>query len=303
MDTIVLYYVILIPCGIVVAAVLGIWLPLARRSDGEARTDARMIFAAGLGVAAAYMAGHAGINGRPAFPPTDVANWLFFIAPAAAVVSLVEALLMRRIHSTEFQPAVSAMRALVAAGALWLVLTPLRASWSPAQLWMWMPALILILVLQWESSAALARRIPSADAALSVFPVVLGTSAALGMSGGAKYGLFAAILVSASGAIFVGSLLKRELPLARGLIAVTTPLAFLLLTLGHFLTELPLSAGALLVAAPFLAWIPQLRALQRLKPWQSALLRVTLIAIVAGIAVAIAYSHFTPPSPDGEMGE
>jgi hypothetical protein len=297
MDKIVLVYVILIPCGIVVASVLGFWLPFAFRSDASASKNSRMIFTAGLGAALAYMAGHWGIYARPTLPPTDAADWLFYIAPVAALLSLIEAIGNHRaVRSTLFHMTLTLFRAALISVGLWLILAPIRRSWTPSETWTWIPALTLVLLLIWESFTALARRIPSYDTAAAVFPVALGISAAISLSGGARFGLFAAVLVAVCGSIFVGSLLRRELPLARGLVAVVPPIGFLLLVLGKFLDDVPLSSAALLAGAPFMAWIPQWRAIQRLKPWQIALIRFMLIACVAGAAVGIANSHFEPES-------
>lgn len=295
-------YVIGIPCAIVVATLLPFWLPDRKTINAE-ELSVRMMFGAALGCALAYMAGHWGQGSFPKLPqvpPTDAADWLFFIAPFCAFVAFVEGGLARiPKQASTFHFSLLVLRAIVVGGSVWLVLTPERRN-HPDNVWKWVPALSVLLLLQWESWAALARRNKSFDISASLYAVIGGSCAVLALSGGARYGLLCGTLAAISGAIFFGSLIFSNFPLARGLANVAAPLGFLLVVLGYFLADVPLKSGVLLAAAPFAAWIAELPPVKRLKPWQIAMLRVTCVAVMVGIAVAIAAAN--QPTDDGYGG-
>ena len=300
---IVLFNVVLIPCAIVLALyLLGCrpWTVLWKRSDAPAPPMAAWnpaaIWTAGLACGAAYMTGHALLTQIPKFPPIDVGDWIYYAAAAGVLVSLVEAMRAKVFEASgRTDPWSRRLRAGVMFAAVYLMFgTLLSASMPHSSATFLIAGLAVAGWMQWELLAGLSRRVSSAGMISALFPAAIGVSAALSLSGTARFGMFGGVICSCMGVLLVASLVTRALPLARGMICVTVPVLYLLILGGRFLAELTTANAALLFAAPLAAWVGEIPAIQRLRPWQVHTLRIGAVLALTAAAVAVAYSGYTP---------
>jgi hypothetical protein len=82
---------------------------------------------------------------------------------------------------------------------------------------------------------------------------------------------------------------------------------FALLVIGRFFGELTNTNAALLFAAPFLGWLPELLPAGRVGPWGRGIARVALAALPVALALTLAAQKFAadsapPSSSPGEHG-
>lgn len=263
---------VVVPALVSGAVLLAAWWPRAR--DG-AVAGGRWGGAVGFG--GGYALAHALTFGWPAFPPTDVANWLPFLALAAALLDLADPWLGRGVWWRRLA------RASLCLGAMWLLARPVGTPLATIALF------AAAMLAGWLSLEELSRRTRGATVPLSVAVAGIGGSAALLMGGVASLAQLAGSVVAMSGAAGVVALLNRRLTLAAGgasVIAAVT--AYMWFDGALYATEpLPLTAALLLVAAPSGAWIGEAAFLRRLGWAPRLALRGGAVALLAGAAVAL----------------
>jgi len=256
----------LLAAAVAAAAAAGTWLLARRIARGRGEGSA-----AGPALAAGYVAGHLVVAGPPRIPPAEAWQWLLPLAVAGALLGAAGDRLSRR---------------------------------DPWWRWGLFPAVVLAalgVTLQERTALALGgyglgfvllREVLGGAARIAgprpFLAALAGTSAAtagsLVISGWMLLGQAAGGLAAAAGAAF---LLAGRFPAAAG---SAVPVAALLLGFlcldGVLYAELPRAAALLLAAAPLGAWAPVPG--REARPLRAAAVRVALVALLAGAAVAVA---------------
>jgi hypothetical protein len=284
----VVLYAVLIPCGVEAIILLTAWLTTG--------LSARLAWAGALATGLAYAAGHLGQYRQ--WPPSlsDAGNWLFYAALACAAVGILEGLLSRTPA-----PLAILLRVIVAVASLWLILSPKRNNeWHGAETSLWIGGLGIALTLLWFSWDRLAKQLTDRAATSAMLLAVLGASAAITLSGAAKFGLLEGVLGATAGVIFVFSFIDSQTGFSRGMINVAAPVSFLLGVESYFYAELPWQSGTLLFVAPFIAWLAEIERIRKWSPWKVWLVRLMAMSIFIGAALAIAYAKSPQPANYGE---
>jgi hypothetical protein len=239
----------------------------------------------GLAVGLGYAAGHTIPAGAPALPPLDSTDWLFWLALAAAAVSLGAA----------FLPVAGRWlwipRVALAAAVPHFVLKPLRGSEGLGLLeaigW---PAAILA----WCAALdRLAVRRPGVSLPLVMVMVATASAAAFLISHSLILGQHAAELAAALAPVLLFALFSRPASLSGGgILAAGTVLGGL--WLAGWAYDLPAASAALLALAPLAAWLAEVGPFRRLAPRSALFLRLAAVALLLAAAVAIAW-RASPP--------
>ncbi len=86
---------------------------------------------------------------------------------------------------------------------------------------------------------------------------------------------------------------RPSISLARGPVAVLALLLPGLLLTGYYLTwsEIPAWVFVLAALAPLAVWVGDIPPLDKLRPWQLAVVRVAAASVPAGIALGVAFAR------------
>jgi hypothetical protein len=251
-----------------------------------ARRDVRRAIAgswgAALAMGAGYVVGHAALFGWPPHPPREPVQWLVYLALAAIILGVLEALVRAPL------PVRWGMRLALAGTTVWLILRPIVVGhWTPAETAMTVGGITLALLAVWFAVDAQAARVTNWSLPAGLLAVLALASLALAFSGSAKLGQLGGVLTAAFGACIMSGWLLAPPSFWRGATALLFNVYGGLLIAHYFYTdEVPLTSIILLAVAPAAGWIVELPPLRRLAAWQSAWLRV--VAAVAPSAVALA---------------
>lgn len=267
------------------AVVLGLSLAIRRGRAGAA-------LAVGLG----FAIGQSWNLGRPSWPPAMAMEWTLPIAVLATAFGIVDA--------SWRLPALArwGARGAISAALLGVTLRSLMLnSWEVSESAAWLVGLGLAAVAFWANLDALAERLPG-PARSSAPAVVAGFGAgALLISGSFTLGGLGMALAAALAAVALLGLVSPGLAAGRGVAAVVAPILLALLANGVFYSELPRGAAALLVAAPSAAWLARVGPLRRLGPRATALAVAGIVAVPAGIALAMAVAASPPLGVEAEV--
>lgn len=274
------------------ALLLGVVLPAAVAggvwglaiSLGRLRSSTPLLLGGGaLALGGGYIAGHWALLGRPPFPPVQARDWLAYFAVACILVGWVEALPRSPLGLRWL------VRLLFSAAFLILLLLPMaRHSWTKPQSLLWLGGLTLTLLLFWAALDGLARRLSGRMLAFLGLMVAGASAGVLLFSRSAMLGQLAGVLAAALGASWGVSWWAPHLSLARGAVAVMAPLLMGLWLGGYFYAQMPLPSALLLLVALPLGWVGELKALNRLAPWQR--LSFLLLAVLLPLALALAFA-------------
>lgn len=252
----------LLAVGVSAAAAAVVFLALRRIRRG--RPDAAV---APPALAVGFVAGFSCVAGGPKFPPIESWHWLPTIVVLAALVGLAE----RRAPWTRWT-----LRAAAAAFAAWatdLDRTPLRIA-----------AAVAAVLIVFAAIDGVARRGGARTQLAAVFVVLAATSATVVLSGWQTLGTACGAFAAAAGACLVLS--ARNAASHAGVATVAGAALSAVLMNGLFYSDTPAESAALLAAAPFAAWTPV--AASDARPLRAALVRVLLVALVAGAAAVVA---------------
>jgi hypothetical protein len=232
---------------------------------------------AGPALAAGYAAGHVVVAGIPRGLPAEAWQWLLPVAVVAAALGHVQDRLTRRDPWWRW--------ALFPAVALGFA-----AASYPAGTVMAACLFALAFVALREVLRNAARR-AGPRPFLAALAVTAGAAAAsCVVSGWMLLGQAAGGLAAAAAACF---LLAGRFPAsAAGAVPVAALLLGGILLDGSLYAELPRASAVLLAAAPLGAWAPAPRG--EVRPLRAALLRVGLVALLAGAALAVAVACSPP---------
>jgi hypothetical protein len=273
------------PALVVALAALVPSYRLWRRDRAEAGCDWGVALAVGGG----FLAGGLGAAGIPDRWPLEKWEWLFVAVAALTGASLLLALRSLR-----------PWRWLMGAGATMLavlLLTPPGTGhlWEAGDAvdWVWKLLTAATVGLVWLATEPLARKRRGASLPLSLLLAVSGGSMVLMLSGNDVLARTLGAAAAALGVCVLVAWLRPAFALTGGATAILALTLVGLLSLGrsYSYSEVPLLAYALPAFAPMLLWIAELPALKKLRPWQVVLVRLALVSIPAGLAVALAASH------------
>lgn len=275
--------------GLLPAGIAGTILLLGWRPWNRALAPDRAAAAAGpLALGGAWLAAQIAIVGIT-LPPLRASDWLAVLVAAAALGGLFEAL-----RQPPGWLRWSWRAALSLALPALLVLPLWRSSWSTPEALALIGAAGMGVFGAWSLLEAQARRRAGAAMPLLLAVLASGSGLVLALSGSASQGQLGGALAAAVGAALVIALLQPRLSLAHGSIGpLVIALAGLWLN-GTFYADVPSGSLVLLFAAPWLALVGRLRPVQRLAPWQSAL--VSAGAVLLPLAAAAAWAYAASPA-------
>ena len=276
----------LIPAVVAGAALLAAWRPWRKQApvvDG--------FWGGALGLGLGYLAGHAGLQGLPGFPPAEATQWLVYLALAAPLLGLATALrevpawlrLGLQVVFSFATPTVLLHQMIthtwgVEAGAVLIV------------------GLGTGIFLLWTVIEALSRRETGPSLPLALTIVAAGSAAVVLFSGSASLGQLGGVLAATLSVAFSVACFKPSLTLARGAVPVVVVLLSALWIIGFFFAEVQLPSALLLVVAPLAAWVAKVRALKDRPSWQVLLARATAVLVPVSVAVALAASTWASDS-------
>jgi hypothetical protein len=266
-----LLYGALLPAVAVAAVLLLTWRPWRRDLPPE-----RTAWGVGLALAAGYLVGHVGIDGRPPWPPREATDWLWYLTFAAGALSLLDGW---RLCPTwlRWPP-----RAALWLGAVWVLARP---SLGPGDATV--PTLLVAGaagLLFWAALAALARRLPGPALPLALLPAAAGTAVLLYRCHSAKLAQLAGVVAAALLPVLARSCVRPTLTMATAPVALLLPGLWLT---GYCYCDPPAPPAslALLAAAALAAGALCLPGVRRLSAWPRNLLAAALAALLAGLAV------------------
>jgi hypothetical protein len=238
-------------------------------------------------VSAGFVAGYALLLGWPELPPLDAIDWLFYVAPALALVGLWQVLrgvdLAGRV--TSLIVVLGAVLLLVA----WPVVTSDHRWAHSARLELQIASVVAIAAL--VPLDALAYRVSAAR----LYAILLATSApaaiTLLLSGSQRFGQIGGLLAGCAAGGLAASVLLGRAAVARGTIVVFGVLLAGLVWCGRLYADLAAGNALVLAAAPGAAWLGYLVP-ARAGWWPRVLVQFGAVLAIAAIAVVRAWLVF-----------
>lgn len=247
-----------------------------------------------LGFGLAYLLTHSATKGAPTGLPQDALDWIFYLAPAAIIVGLIEAKFHKNIIL------VTLLRLGLAFLGFWLSLGFMREHyWDQPTSALWLSGLTfgtLAIITAFDRTA---ESWPGASAPLAMVLLTAAASAVLVMTGNAKIAFLMAGLLATSLAALLLSWIFPRLRLSRGPSTVFGLIFAGLLAFGYagsadipalaeFWRDRQTAAMGLVAAAPLMLWVSRAERLGQLPDAAQALLRALLLALplAGGVFVA-----------------
>jgi hypothetical protein len=171
---------------------------------------------------------------------------------------------------------------------------PGTRQWPPLETFLILAGLGLSLAVVWGGLALLARRVSGWSVPLAIALVCAGTGVTLMLSAYATAGPIGFVLMASMVGATLASL--RSHANMDGAVGIAVVTLFSLLVMGRFFGELSTSNAAVLLAAPLLAWLPELVRIGRGKTWLRAGLRLALTALPVVLVLFHARQHFIEES-------
>jgi hypothetical protein len=287
------------------ALVLGVCAWWGRRSAARpAWIEAGSVLGAGAG----FYLGCRWLGLWPHWPPSeDLDRLMILVVPAALAVELLAA--FPRVPRWLVWPlrvaVVGCSARVLLHGSIYLsdAAGPASGAWPPWQA-------VLILGSLGAAGAVvgilldrLARRVPGAPVLVGLAIAAGGSAITIMLSGYATGGqaglpLAAALLGASAVALVLPGPSRPTAPIGVAVVGLLS-----LLVMGRFFGELRTAHAVLLLAAPLLAWLPELPRLRRLPPWARGLARVLLVGVLVAGVLADATRRFAAENrPAGAPG-
>ncbi len=228
-----------------------------------------------------YAAGH--IAAAPlAFPPVDVTDRIPWLALAAVMVAVFEAV------RTPGPVTRWVGRSLLAALMLGLMLGPVVGAEGMVRV-----SLIsgLVALVAWADVEVLASRCQTVDALRALLITAGGAAVALVIAGSVVLGFLSAVLAAALAGGWLVAM--RADPPSGWVMAASLVLTALVLE-GSIYASLPAPAALLLAVSPAMAWLTRLGPARRLGRWPALAFGTVVVSIPVAIAVAVAVA-LAPP--------
>lgn len=236
------------------------------------------------------------LRGPPPFPPNEVTDWLPYIAVAAAVIGMADATLQipRNVRW--------AIGCGCIAAATWLLIRPLPAETHSLLTKLgWLVMRAVIWGGWWIAIDALSHDSRGASVPRDLLIVTASSALVLMMSGSKLLGLLGGSL-AASLAVFVAVGLFAELSMARGGVLVLATLLSGLLICGLFYASLSRGNAVLLLLAAVLTAAGRFRPVRNLTGWKQHVVRIVLVSVPAGLALALAAAEFAKSMSESGSG-
>jgi hypothetical protein len=268
-----LLYGIVLPAAASAAVLLLTWRPWRRDLPPE-----RTAWGVGLALAAGYLVGHVGIDGRPPWPPREATDRLWYLTFAAAALGLLD--------GWRLCPAWVRwlLRAALWLGAVWLLARPALRQPDVCGPVLTLLGLGAAGLLFWAALGAVARRLPGAGLPLALLPTAAGTAVLLYRCHSARLAQLAGVMAATLVPVLARSCFRPTLTVATAPVVLLLPGLWLT---GRFYCDppAPLTSLALLAAAALAAGVGCLPGVRRRPAWQRNLLAAVLAALLAGLAV------------------
>jgi hypothetical protein len=236
-----------------------------------------------------YVTAESVLSGRPAFPPIEAPQLLYFALLALALLSA--AYECRASGVWHYYVPISI--AVILFPTICLLVRPLAGHrWSGTELAAWIVGPTVAAAALTIALDRLFGRQPGPAASLSLVLVVALTAMVLLMSGTKTYAQLAA---AAAVALAPGALLGavgRANPFSRSIAPSFVLLVGGLLLAGHLYASLTPLCALLLLFAPMGLWLAELPAVVRWPLWQRGLLQLAAVALPATVATGLAARQF-----------
>jgi len=274
---------IALPAAVTALALIAGWRVGRRRLSASASRSYAGPLAVGLG----FVAGYAALFEWPALPPHESLEWLPWCALPLAACGMFEA-------------ASPSLGARVLAASAWSPLIVTLIGWplvGGAGLSAWAAAGITLALFSLViASEELANRVSAARLGAMYLAVALLASATLTISGSLRLGQIALVLAATqAGALIARPLLGRAGE-GRGVSLVFYVLLTGLLGYGWLFSELSAASAALLLTAPQVGWLA-IDSPRHFSSRRRAVMQVAVVALVAGLSLALAWWHAPSPRP------
>lgn len=258
------------------------WRPWRRLPTGSAGPDGR--WAGGLALASALCLTQAGFVGWPALPPTESWQWAAWLALLAAAWGVLDGV-VRLPRLAGIAGAVA-----LAVVAAWLSVPEFYPHVRLGQGLVVGFAAALCLTID-----VIGRRRPGAAIPAALLVVAGAAAVVIVASSNAKMSQLVGAVAAGLGAAVVAAWWKPRLSLAGGAATVFGTVLPVLLFNAHASDygDVPPAAFLLVAGAPLALWLAELPVVQRLRPWQAAVVRVVLVSVPIGIALAMAVPRLT----------
>ena len=281
---------VLVPALLATVWLLFAWRPWSRTPGSDPKAG---LWGAPVALTTAYVAGHVGVLGAPAWPPAEATHWVFYLTIAAGALGLSESLSSRRSRWRLWLP-----RAVLAVGAVPALLKPyVDYTWTPEQSVVWILGIALLSIGFWVELAWALPELPGTTGWWVLIVLGSGLSVTLVLWASLTLGLLAGVLAaSCGGALFV-SLWARGRPMASVTVPVLGVVLGLLILSGYLFAELPAGSALLLAAAPGAARALPATWLARASSSTRLVLRVAAVAVPVAVVVAHAYLASPPLDP------
>lgn len=274
--------------SLAIALVTG-WL--SKRSAAGRRPGWGLALALGVG----YAAGHLATRGLPPLPPLETTDWLLPIAIVGLGAGLIDGFVkFPRLVRWVGGAALSAL-------TVWLIARPMLQPGAEGGFgWGVLAGLACAVLLVWSALELLAERVPAPVLLLDMGAVTAVAGFAGAWTGSLIEGRLAGALGASIGGALAATAILRGSSMARGGLPVFALLLPALLLDARLYAGLPGACVVLLGLAPLGLWAVRIPLVQRLRPWQAALVGTIaiLIPLVAASALAIAAAPAETPAEE-----
>jgi hypothetical protein len=269
-----------LPAAMAAAVLLAGWRFARRRTSAR---DSRS-WAGPAALAAGFVAGYLALLGRPGFPPLDATDWLFYLAPAVALLGLADSCLRLRL------PARIVLIVVALPASFGLLGWPLfNVEGSDASMRIAVAAALAV-----ASIVALdvwSARVAAVRSSAVLLAIAAPAAGVLMLSGSQRLGQIGGLLAASAAGMLAANLILGAAAVGRGTVLVLGTLLAGLFLCGNLYAELTTPDALLLAAAPNMAWLAQLVP-KRAGRVVTTLSELILVLSVAGIAVARAWLRF-----------
>jgi len=244
--------------------------------------------AAGL----AYLGGHFfALPAPPVFPPPSSDAAVFWTGAIALAAGIALGARARAAWAS------AAMVAIAATGAAAFVLRNFLGRMETPEITLVVGTLLVASAASFAGTERTARSARGFVTPLMLWMATSATAASQALTGSAKFATYGALLSAVLGAAITVGFLRKQLDLSRGFAAVILVQHVALLSAGAYSGDLPKLAALLLALAPAASALVSEARATALGPRKALLARAGLVAVLAGVGIALsAYTYFANQS-------
>jgi hypothetical protein len=251
-----------------------------------------------LGLGLSYIAGHIGILGKPPIPPVESTQWLVFIALIMIVSGLIDSLIKLPVIAKVI------IRAVSSGAVFYLTAMPMiKNTWATNQSITWSALITIAITIYWFLLEFIFKKnTDNKQTSSSVITIGLISGAIAGFSvfsSSAALAQLTGVIGASIGGLFFVSIFKKNFSAEKGLASISLLLAMLLLNTYLYADVKSLASIALLIISPSFSLLGDLKALDKLKPWQKVIIKGILVAIPLVISLGLV-ADFSEKSAEDE---